>query len=152
MFPTIFARVHPKYHSPTWSLHLVAVAWIIAIFLTWTNPWFLAMICFTGVFWRYFFYSLSAVVLPYSRPDFFERGFKWRIAGFPVITLVGLIALGLNMWLMFPVFEWILSDPTYIWWTIGWWLWSILMYVVFYNRNVKKGIDMSEIYRTIPPA
>lgn len=151
MFPTVFAKVN-RFGSPSWSINLCMILIILGVFLTWWNPWFLGMICFTGVFWRYFWSSWATAILPYSRPDLFERGFTWKLAGFPVASILGIISIILTAWLMFPVMQWILTDQTYIWWTIFWWAFSIVLFIAFYAYNQKKGIDVSELYRTIPPA
>jgi len=151
MFPEVFAHVHPRFHSPVWSINLCMIVIILGVFLTWWNPWFLGMICFAGVFWRYFFSSLAAAILPYSRPDLFERGFTWRIGPLPVVSLIGIIAFALNSYLMFPVMEWILSDMSYILYNVFWWAFSIILFIVFYARNMAQGIDMNELYRAIPP-
>jgi len=151
MFPEIFARVHPRFHSPVWSINVCMIAQIIGVFLTWWSPWFLGMICFAGVFWRYLLSSLAAMILPYSRPELFERGLTWRIGRLPVVTLVGTIAVALNFYLMFPVMEWILSDMSFIAYNVGWWVFSMVLFIVFYERNMARGINMSELYKAIPP-
>lgn len=151
MLPERFAAVN-RFGSPSWSINFCMIVIIIGVFLTWWNPWFLGMICFSGVFWRYFWSSWACAIMPFSRPDLFERGYTWKIAGFPVASIVGLVSAFFTAWLMFPVMMWIVSDWSYIWWNVFWWMLSLVLFVAFYAYNQKKGIKVSELYQTIPPA
>jgi APA family basic amino acid/polyamine antiporter len=151
MLPERFATVN-RFGSPTWSINVVMILTILGVFLTWWSPWFLGMICFSGVFWRYFWVAWTCAIYPFTRPDLFERGYTWKIAGFPVASIIGIISVILASWLMFPTMMWVVSDWSYIWWNIFWWTFSIVLFVGFYAYNQKKGINVSELYQAIPPA
>jgi len=43
----------------------------------------------------WFFTSIVAVVIPFLRKDIYEAGLKLEVAGFPVVTILGLISLTL---------------------------------------------------------
>ena len=113
--------------------------------------WWITMVG-TTVFciFRYLFAALTSVMIPYVRPEIWERGLAIKVAGIPLDTILGLIAL---TWWSY-IFWWAcleldaLTIATYA----AWWLIGMAIFVGFYIYNIKRGIDPTTIYKEVPPA
>lgn len=95
MLPRVFAKVHPKYGSPTAAILLVGVITILSPLLGKSAlSWFVNAAAF-GTVVAYFMVSLSYLILRKKEPTL-ERPFKVQTAG----TLVGILAVGVALFMI----------------------------------------------------
>jgi amino acid transporter len=91
--PEWLGRVNEKYHSPHWALIMWAIIGEIFLglyaFTTLLGP----ISGFTGLAVSFVVVSLWAVFFPFVRKETFENSpIAWRIGGFPVMSLLGIVA------------------------------------------------------------
>lgn len=151
MFPSAFGKVSDRTHTPIYATIACMIGGIIVALLTLTSYGFLASAANTS-FWYAFAYlivAFTAVVVPYKRPDIWEKGSKRKVFGTPVMALIGAFgAIG-----MF----WILALSTVgislLAWNVSvlWMLIGVLVFVGYVAKNERRGIKMMQIYGEIPP-
>jgi len=79
-------------HSPHWAITLTWICGIIGVFANAYN-WFIALVGTTVLcIYRYLFAAMAATILPYKRPDVWEKGLRLTVAGIPLISILGLIS------------------------------------------------------------
>ncbi len=152
-FPEIFAAVNERFHTPHWAVSISSIIGIIGVtgcYLPMLGPWFMMVGTTVFCIFRYLFDCLTGIMVPFKRPEIYERGLKIEIAGIPLISIVSWIAL--VFWSY--IFWWacLELDPmtinTYtVWIAIG-----MLIFSGYYVYNRKRGIDVASIYREVPPA
>ncbi|MGC8696551.1 MAG: APC family permease [Conexivisphaera sp.] len=148
-FPMVFAKTN-KYGSPIWSNTLIAVISLLGLYLyTYKVSVFLSLVTFftLSYFWLM---GLAAMIFPFVRKDIFEKTpIQWKVAGFPVISIVGLLALGTG----FFIFTYLISELTVAAKVIYIVVMAIGLIIHMYqlHRNEKEGISLSDIYANIPP-
>jgi len=151
MFPSAFGKVSDRTHTPIYATIACMLGGIVVALLTLTSYGFLASAA-NSSFWYAFAYlivAFTAVVLPYKRPDIWEKGSKSKIAGIPVMSLIGAFGV-IGMF-------WILALSTVgislVAWNVSvlWMLIGVLIFVYFVAKNEKRGIKMTAIYGEIPP-
>jgi len=149
MGPEIFARVHPKWHSPyIGSIWWFVISVIVAILCAFHGA---LMAVIFGIGWVYLFARLfqhwSEVELPFSKPHIWERGFRLTIAGFPVMALTGAITSAIMLYILCTsavlVGSGLLIAGVYF---IG-----ALHFSYYAWKNLKRGIPPSKIYGELPP-
>jgi amino acid transporter len=91
--PDWLGRVNEKYHSPHWALLLWAVVGVIFLalfaFTTLLGP----ISGFLGLAISFIVVSIWAVFFPFVRREQFENSpIAWRVGGFPLMSLLGIIA------------------------------------------------------------
>lgn len=142
--PEVFSNVSRR-GAPTWASHLTLIFAIIGLLLIFYGVGAFLGIIDMCLFQLYWLFGLAVMALPVVRPDIAERvpcG-KWVIVGLGFYTFImgwfftGLAARVLEVPMVFAFIA-ILA--------IG-----FAFYVYQQNINKKKGIDISEIYRQIPP-
>jgi amino acid transporter len=149
--PEKFAEVNERFHSPHWSLLfcliLTVLSTLMCIYIT--GVWTLAeslMVFFT---FTYLLTAISGTILPYVRPDLFERGARLLIKGFPAISILGVIA---TFWWFFGFLLSCLGMSTITCvfvatvYGIG-----FLIYIAYLAYNIRRGVDIKTIYAELPP-
>ncbi len=148
-FPEFLADVNDRFHSPHWALFVTWIIGLIGVFANAYN-WFIALVG-TTIFaiFRYIFDGLTAAILPYKRPDIWEKGLRWRWGSVPVLTILGIIAFawwGYIFWYAVSTMDPLTAATYAVWWAIG-----ILIFVGYWAYNKSKGIDPRTIYEEVPP-
>jgi amino acid transporter len=148
-FPMVFARTN-RYGSPIWSNTLIAVITLLGLYLyTFKVSVFLSL---TTLFDLSYFWlvGLAALMFPFVRKDIFEKTpIQWKVAGFPVISIIGLLALGTGLF----IFTYLISQLT---------VQAMIIYVIVLavglivhmyqlHRNEAEGVSLSDIYANLPP-
>jgi amino acid transporter len=151
MFPAAFGKVNDRTHTPIYATVATMIGGLIVALLTLTSYGFLMSAANTS-FWYAFAYlivAFTAIVLPYKRPDIWEKGTKTKLFGVPVMSLVGAFgAIG-----MF----WILALSTVgislLAWNVSvlWMLIGVLVFMFFLAKNERHGIKLTAIYGEVPP-
>ncbi|HXF37082.1 MAG TPA: APC family permease [Actinomycetota bacterium] len=134
---------------PEGKLNLVATLWfsILMALLTWVMP------------------AINAIVAPFSRPDL-VRSAPWR-SWLPIFGLIWLAFAGVTYWFagIDPILDAIrlvlqpgteetllaYLNRTGITFTLGIVVVAVVIYVLQWVRNRARGIDLSMMYREIPP-
>jgi amino acid transporter len=151
MLPSAFGRVSERTHTP-----VVATLFNVVISIIWAAIMFTAFGYFVSAantsFWTaiyYFIFSLAAMMLPYKRPELWEKGLKKTIFGVPETTVLGALSAAGMLWILslstlgISLTAWNVS--------VFWMLIGILIFVYYVHRTEKKGIKVAELFREIPP-
>jgi amino acid transporter len=149
-FPEAFNRVNERFHSPHWSVILTAVIAYLFIPIS-LGGVFIATVDATFIFiMSQLLIAFAGVILPYRRPDIWERGFKAVIAGIPVISICGALSMLFWVWGLAVSASWL--DPWGMLYLAIWVFIGSLIWFAFAERNRRVGIALQDIYGEIPPA
>jgi amino acid transporter/nucleotide-binding universal stress UspA family protein len=136
--PQIFARIHPRRHTPYWA---VIISGILMLVMAWLLP-IEDVAAAADIMFLMLFLQVNVTVLTLRRkmPDL-ERGF--RIPWMPVIPVLAIIfnaLLALNLFSFSPI-AW--------YFTIGWIIGGLLLYFAYFSRveimEKPKEILMEEV-------
>lgn len=154
MAPEMFAKVHPRWHSPYvgsiwWLAISVVVAALVAFEGSYGGSAFTGVVL--GIGWTYTFARLfqhwSEAELPFSKPQIWEKGLRYTLSGFPLIAITGGISASIMLYILatsaVTVGSGLFIMVTYL---IG-----ILHFAYYAHKNQKKGIPPTSIYGELPP-
>ncbi len=164
LLPRRFGEVHPKYHTPAFSLGVMCVASIISLAIYVYTPYFATLVGIFGFILTFGLTSIAAMVMPYRAKTIFETSpVKWRIFGVPVITILGALSI-----VMCVIMEWIfLSDPNaglqtttapffsripygMAWLNVAIFLSGLLLYFGAKAIQSRRGMNVDLAYKEIP--
>jgi basic amino acid/polyamine antiporter, APA family len=93
VFPSRFANVHPRYHTPVFSLIVVGLLSTAALYVYATNPAFTTLVGIIAFIASFMIVSVAAMAFPFRRRDVWEASpIAGRVAGLPVISVVGAVS------------------------------------------------------------
>jgi basic amino acid/polyamine antiporter, APA family len=160
LLPSKFSDVSPRFRTPVYSAILVAaIAEVFAAVAIYSTGIFAIIsgvgVIFSGIIWGVG--SLSGIFIV-RKKEIFESAppaVKRRIAGIPMIALIGLLSfvtiIGvLILGQLIPT----LQGGLPVWpiaWTFGIFLGGIPYYYLVKWYRKKQGIDLSMVYNQIPP-
>ncbi|MEW5990834.1 MAG: APC family permease [Chloroflexota bacterium] len=152
--PSALAEVNDRYHSPHWAIAVTTIVGIVV----------LALYCFTdllGIVSGFFAFAISfavvclwATLFPYVRREQFENSpIAMRIAGIPVLSLVGLLGTvaslfgAWRLWedQLFTIDRGFAIGGAFVVIIIG-----AVWYVVATAYRRSQGVDLAARYREIP--
>ena len=149
-FPKALSKVNRRTGSPTNAVHLNAVFCLLGVFMMTLNVSIILSILTLTVFFIFWPFGLSAMLLPYHKPEIYERSpVKWEIFGLPLMTILGaftFIAGWFFIYLSLRNFS-----PLIMLTLIGVMVIGLIVYLYQQNKNRKEGVDISKIYSQIPP-
>jgi amino acid transporter/nucleotide-binding universal stress UspA family protein len=121
--PAIFARVHPRRHTPYWAVIfsgglMIAMAWSLPIEHVAAAADIMFLLLFLQV-------NLTVMILRHKRPDL-ERGF--RVPWFPVVPVIAIFSNGILALYLFAF------SPVVWYLAIGWILVGLLAYYAYFSR------------------
>ncbi|MEB3860416.1 MAG: hypothetical protein LRS43_04320, partial [Desulfurococcales archaeon] len=151
MFPEKMAEVNDRFRSPHWSIALVMVLGIVMVLLTAYSPWVYLISVITAISVRWLFAAIALMLLPYRRPDLYSQSITRRIAGIPVVTIIGAIATAFSLAVIGLGTSQIIGDPVSTTWMAIWIILAIILYLYYRAKNRARGIDISRIYKEVPP-
>lgn len=159
--PTKLADVSDKYHTPVKAIVLVAVLTAVCLLLL-TNSQTAVVLYTWGVainvvaMLTFIMSSVALTLMPFLHKNTYEVAcpFKQKIAGFPVVSLVGLVST-----LLLMVYEYLeISNPVFfgispaaleaMGVTI---VFFLVLYFVVTTYRKSHGVDLRLAYREIPP-
>jgi len=150
-FPGAFNRVNERFHSPHWSVILTAIIAYTFVPLSLPPRTFFAMVDATFIFIiSQLLIAFAAVVVPYRRPDMWERGFKATVAGIPAISICGALAVLFWVWGLAVSAAWL--EAWGMLYLAFWVFVGSLIWFAYAERNRRVGIKLQDIYGEIPPA
>ncbi|MGC9969779.1 MAG: APC family permease [Bryobacteraceae bacterium] len=148
--PRALTNVNAKTGAPTTASHLTLVVALAGVLLNLLNVGVvLGTILFCALF-VYWLYGLSAMLLPYRRPDLYERLPEQRtIGGLPVISIIGLLAFAVGWFVVFVAIRQ-LSMTIVVFLSVLMGL-CMSLYAWRLSASHKIGIDVERICRELPP-
>ncbi len=151
MGPEIFARVHPRFHSPWvgstyWFLVTLSTSILSGAYVETVSAIVFGITFVYGL--ARLFQHLAEIELPYTRPEIYRSGITIEIAGIPLMTILGAFSAGLFLYLLAtlpanPVYSAAMIGVIY---TLG-----AIIYFYYARKNMKRGISPRDIYAEIPP-
>lgn len=159
VMPRRLATVSERSHAP-WvaALVITAIATVLLALYVFTSFFTIVVnyiVIFSIAFWLA---SFAAILLPYRRPELFNQApeaVRRRIAGVPVITLLGLGNLILFTLILIASFDTpAFSGPTggrAIAFVVGIYVVGAALYVVSRAVQRQRGVDLDLLYKEIPP-
>jgi len=159
VMPRRLATVSERSHAP-WvaALVITAIASVLLALYVFTSFFTIVVnyiVIFSIAFWLA---SFAAILLPYRRPELFNQApeaVRRRIAGVPVITLLGLGNLILFTLILIASFDTpAFSGPTggrAIAFVVGIYVVGAALYVVSRAVQRQRGVDLDLLYKEIPP-
>jgi APA family basic amino acid/polyamine antiporter len=159
VLPDAVTRVDRRFHTPWVATLVIVVAAEILLALFVFTTIFQSVsnyiVLFSIAFWMA---SWAAILLPYRRPEIFRTAPDYvqrRIAGVPVISLLGVGNLILFSMVLYSAFKLpAFSGPTgsgAVLFVIGIYLSGIVIYFGAKEIQRRRGIDLNLLYREIPP-
>ena len=161
---TWFSETHKKYHTPVRSVLAITVIGVFGIAVyTLIFPVAFSYSNFTtGYNTAWFFACLTATVFPFIKKDTFEAQpayVKKRIAGVPVMTILGILGAISVIWMDYEV----IINPSYAGIPVA--LSNISLMILaaifvigliffFVAKAIQKsrGLDLSLVFKEIPPS
>ena len=155
--PAWLADVNDKYHTPVKGIILSFVLGEIALVLfVYTSALvFIAnSVLLTHIV--FFFVALSAIMFPYRAKKVFELSPNWikkQFAGVPSITIVGVLALIVEIYLLYSSFAnpAIGGSPSSYPFALIFCVSAIVIFYLVREYRKRQGIDISLVFREIPP-
>jgi amino acid transporter len=153
--PTIFSRVSTRTKAPVISIVTVGIIGIIGL-LAYAYIPAAAIVDIIPIFdFGFIIPAITAILIPFMKKDLYNNSFviKRKIAGLPLITWLGVIALAgiiygiIGLWnsYLMPI-----NSTTGI--TIGSvYIVAAIIFVVMYFVNKRMGINITSAYKEIPP-
>ena len=152
--PEWLGRVNERYHSPHWALIMWAVVGEIFLFLYAFTKLLGPISGFTGLAISFVVVSVWAVLFPFVKKDLFENSpIAWRVGGFPVMSLLGIIATILVGYGFYRL----TIDNTFTpnlkfanWGAILGFVFAVVWFFVWRAYRKSQGVDMDRRYAEIP--
>jgi amino acid transporter len=161
LLPAKFADVSPRFGTPIYSSILVSVIAEIFNYLIIYNVGIYNIVAgfstvYSTVIWG--LSGLAAILLPF-RKQLFDQApafVRKKIGSVPVMSIIGGIAffsiVGLLIFgQVIPSVQGTGVDPRPIIWTFGIFFGGLVYYYIVKAIRMRQGIDMSLVYRQIPP-
>jgi len=156
--PTKFSDVSERFHTPVYAIVLVAILQAVGLITyTYGPPAVLSLVSGAGMaeILTFIIVAIAAIVFPFRLKQVYKGSPADKsIAGIPLISIVGVVALA--FYLLLEYFY--VSNPLYganiaavyeaIAISIGL---PIIIYVASYYHNKSRGIDMGLAFKSIPP-
>lgn len=152
------SSVNEKTRSPVIAVSIIVVLSCFSVALSAFVPDLTLLVGLLGVTSVLVFVSIAGIFFPYRQPDTWKgSAFNGRMLGFPVISIVGVVSLIC----MLVIFWVLLNDPNsgtswaedrgMVYIIIAIYLCSIPFYFISKWIQSAKGIDISLLYKEIPP-
>jgi len=159
VIPSKFSEISARFRSPTYAILLIAVINVISLVVyTYASSTFTALVSgsYLGFVLMFLIVIIAGIVFPFAKREFYDKSPADRkIAGVPLITLVGIVAAALYIMLAY----FFVSDPLYganspiVYETI---LLSIIVPAAIFGvaysfRKNRQGINILDGFKQIPP-
>ena len=153
MMPAFFGKLS-RFHTPTYSIlyyFLFGVPFAFAYAAGYSA--FLAVITSLVGLWgiEMIFQSMAALQLPYLRRPLYDGSIRKQseISGVPLVSILGIIILPVSLFLVIGFFQGA-AFLSIISMCVQYGF-SALWFVAFSHHLKTKGIDVSSIYKSLPP-
>jgi amino acid transporter len=152
--PEWLGRVSERYHSPHWALVMWAIVGEIFLglyaFTTLLGP----ISGFTGLAISFVVVSVWAILFPFVRKEQFENSpIAWRVGGFPVMSLLGIIAtiiVGYGFYRLLIDSTFTLNLKFSNWGTLLGLVFAVIWFYAWKAYRKSQGVDLDRRYAEIP--
>ena len=160
VLPRKMSYVSVRTHSPLVALLVAALGSEIFLYLIMYQSSFLSYFDTAGLATQiaYILISLTAVLFPFRKREIFERSpaGKYKIHGFPLLSLLGVIALIVNLYIAWififgPPHGVSVSTVGSIEFVSGNFNACLVFYIAAWAFRKSRGIDLSLSFSEIPP-
>jgi APA family basic amino acid/polyamine antiporter len=156
--PAQLSYVDPRTRSPVIAIAIVTVLAIGSTAIYAFTDWFSTLSVLLGLSLTLLVTAIGAIVLPYRQRAMVENSpYGGRVAGIPILSLVGGLAL-LGFGAAIGVLLWdpgsgasLSANPGKLWLTLGVFAGAVAFYFVSGAVRRRQGIDLSLTYRELPP-
>jgi APA family basic amino acid/polyamine antiporter len=149
-FPKALSNVNRRTGSPTNAVHLNAFFCFLGVLMMTLSVDVILSILTITVFFIFWPYGLSAMLLPYHKPEIYERSpVKWEIGKVPVMALLGGFAFIAGWFFIYLSLR--NFSPTIMLTLILVMVIGLVVYLIQQNKNKREGVDVTKIYSQIPP-
>lgn len=164
LLPRRFSEVHPRFHTPVFSLGVMCIASLISLAIYVYTPYFATLVGIFGFILTFGLTSIAAIVMPYRARTIFETSpVRWRISGVPVISILGVVSLIACVFM-----EWIFLNDPYAgllsttapffsqipygmaWFNVAIFLSGLLLYFGAKAIQSRRGMNVDLSYKEIP--
>jgi len=151
--PQAFAKVNQRWRTPHYALLFIAIVAAIYIPAMYINPLIAVVNLGAGAFLRYFLICITTMILPFVKPQIFERGIAtWTIKGMPVATIIASIGAPFTAFVYISFVARLAGDYLSMAYQAFWLGFPMIIFMAYWAHNKSKGIDVMALYREIPPA
>jgi amino acid transporter len=152
VIPEAFSKVNNRFRTPHWAILLIFVVGVVFWYFTNYYPYLLAANTYALAALRYAFMGWAAMIFPWKLKDIFQHGFRTKIAGVPLVAILGAITTGTASWLVIQNVAILSGDFNSLFYQILVFAIGAIIFSFFYAYRKSKGIDMDALYKEIPPA
>ena len=158
VMPAKLADIDERTHAPITGLIVCSVIGIV--FLVWAvfSPSFMTVIVIAGLFGipPITLVGISAIVFPWKLKELYQTTpAKIEVLGIPLVSIAGVVAVLAEVLYGYVVFKYGLLPPPSqgagLVITIGVVLISALIYYIAYYYRKNEGIDITYVFRELPP-
>jgi basic amino acid/polyamine antiporter, APA family len=158
LIPEKVAQVNENTHAPTIAVSIIVVLGLVSVFLMALFPSLTALVGLLGLTFTLLSVAISGILFPYRQKETFEGStFRGRIAGIPVVSIVGvlsLVGLLIIVWALLTDVNsgtsWATSSYMVLI-AIGIYLSGLLVYLISRFVQRARGVNVDLAYREIPP-
>lgn len=160
VLPRRISYVSGRTHSPLVALLIAALGSEIFLYLIMYQSSLLSYFDTAGLATQiaYILISLTAVLFPFRKRDVFEHSpaGKYRVGGFPLLSILGLLALGVNLYIagifvFGPPLGVSVSTVGSIEFVSGIFIACLAVYLLTWAFRKSRGIDLGLSFAEIPP-
>jgi amino acid transporter len=152
--PEWLGDVNEKYHSPHWALLLWAVIGIIFLGLFAFTDLLGPISGFLGLAISFLVVSVWAVFFPFVRKEQFENSpIAWRVGGFPLMSLLGIIASIIVGWAFYRLTidnAFSLNLKFANWGAVLGVVFAVVWFYAWKAYRKRQGVDLDRRYEEIP--
>jgi amino acid transporter len=160
IMPRQLSYVHPRFHTPVIAVWLVSIGSIVFLYLYIYTAVFATLTGIFGFILSFGLVSIAAILFPYRLKDVFESSpVRWRLAGVPVITIMGVLALiscivSEVIFLKDPLAGFQQADGSPYWsriiYNVAIFASGLVIYFVARAINRRRGVDIDRRFASIP--
>jgi amino acid transporter len=159
ILPSKLADVHPRYHTPIWSVVVTFVlAEVCLAVYTYTSFFTLLVNFATGVAFGLLLLGVAGIVFPYRRRDVFEnspRLVHMRVAGVPLMSILGVLTVvQMAVYIVVLARNSALSGPTSFGAMVllpGLVIGGSVFYFGARSFQRRRGLNIAQAFTEIPP-
>lgn len=154
MAPEFLGAVNEKYHSPHWALLLWTVVGEIFLALFAFTDLLGPISGFLGLAVSFIVVSAWAIFFPFVRKQLFENSaIAWRVGGFPLMSLLGIIATALVGFAFYRLTidsAFSLNLKFANWGTVLGLVFAVIWFYAWRAYRKRQGVDLDRRYKEIP--
>lgn len=159
LIPKKIAAVNDRTHTPVVAITIIAIGSSAAVVWATYGKTFLTLLSeITLLFFVPFvIVGISAVLMPRLRPHLYKDGpADWRVLGLPMLPITGAACTLISLFVMFLILHFhtsvgIAHVATALYWVLGCAVAAIVLYYGASAVQRRRGVDLSLVYKTIPP-